>query len=477
MLKTQQLRLEKIAVALSEIFRSEIEQQTLKTENIRTLSQTLSRVDDKLVDDQIENKSWTTAQEAYSWAIAHADIVFPYLSLRVATEKIKSSVTAPREWGPQGEEIRLPKRESVSASPSWSLINELSLIMYGDEKVHYDFDCTESVPTLDLDETIKNPAIEHALVRILELRKSPLTATIRRGLGLSQEDMIKNAVDFIILEKVYQERQKDFGNLSISADSIKRGRRIITVRTPTRDGRAIESKSFRGYILSDYLRKYQSKETSNEPEGEPFFRVIYSLITKILTEDIIRNYTLPKTFLEPPAQTIRSGLRRGPNIRTKTGLRTNLYTPFSYAKSSECQGMPEVIRKELTHMANEVVTLIDQVNNLSIEEANGSLPLFKEYIRVSYSITDEIRKEWRTNINIPPVDSLRKNVVEDIAITVNNGKLDLPLLKENLHRLKVWSKAIPFTCAYTDRSKKDEIISSLKDLLKQRSNKRLSPRG
>jgi hypothetical protein len=448
----------------------------LKPEEINTLSNTLLRVDESIVSAELENPSWSTAQEAYSWAIAHADIVFPYVSLKTACEKIKASVTAPREWGPQGEELRLPKKESNSNSPSWSLINELCIILFGRDKVHFDFDSSDSVPTLDADETIKNPTIETALVRILELRKSPLTATIRKGLGLSREDIVKNAVDFIVLEHVYQKRQKDFGNLSISSDSIRRGRRIITIRTPTRDGRAIESKSFRGYALSEMLSSYQSKLTSNEVEGEPFFRVIYNLIVKTLKEDDIRNYHLPKNFLEPPSETIRTGLRKGPNIRTKTGTRTNLYTPFSYAKSAECQGMPEVIRKELTHMANEVLTSIDQVNNLSVEEANDCLPYYREYIRLTYSITDEIRKEWRTHCNIPPVTSLSEKVVGGIKkVSESSDKKDA--FKDYLHDLKVWSRAIPFDCAYSDKSKRDETLSSIKDVLKQRGTKRLAPRG
>jgi len=184
--------MENIAARLTEIFRSELEQQALKTESITTLSTTLSRVDNKLVDAELDNPPWSTAQECYSWAVAHADIVFPFVSLKVATEKIKASVTAPREWGPQGEEIRLAKRESTSASPCWSLINELTYILYEGKGVHYDFDSTGSVPGLDADETTKKPNYRSCFSADSRVEEKPLDSNNPKRIstlsrGYSQE--------------------------------------------------------------------------------------------------------------------------------------------------------------------------------------------------------------------------------------------------------------------------------------------------
>jgi len=105
---------------------------------------------------------------------------------------------------------------------------------------------------------------------------------------------------------------------------------------------------------------------------------------------------------------------------TKKGNKSNLYIPFSYAKSQECTLMPEVHKREIVEVGAEIHKNLDHINKLPVKEANAMLPLYQRYLKVAYAHSDESRKRWRTSCYIPHKDDLMI-LVRDIE---NMGERD-----------------------------------------------------
>jgi hypothetical protein len=328
--------------------------------------------------------------------------VFPYLHLKQAAEHIKTAVEAPEKalWGYRDQKYYLPKIESTADSYSWELLRNIFIATFSKENVLSTCDPDPSVPTLENDSVAKNPALETVILRILDLLRSPQSATVR-STGLEKAEVsIKNQVDFVVLENIYR-RDKDYSNLSISDFAISQGRRVEKLIKGTGKNTVVTPVQV-GYSLAETLARYLPNKTTKNVESEPFVRFIFSILEYIAESRIdIETYQLPASFIEAPSRQLRSTVRRGPVIKTKAGVRTNLYIPLSFVKSSECAPMPETVKRQLTDVGAAVLNNLDTINKLPVKECNYAALLYKEYITFAYALSDEVRKVWRTEAKYP----------------------------------------------------------------------------
>jgi len=187
------------------------------------------------------------------------------------------------------------------------------------------------------------------------------------------------------------------------------------------------------------------------------------------------NKQIPKVFFEPPSNLIRNRIREGPQIQTKKGLRHNLYVPLSFVKSSECAQFPESIRKELVDISSSVISNLDNVNKLSINEAAEKLHFFNDCLKYSYYISDTCRAEWRRNAYCPSPEQLENCLVKDFTV-VQEASYDNDVFAQYTTKLKDKVRKLTFSPAYEEASKMEEIKSSIVKALNNKKANRGKPR-
>jgi hypothetical protein len=402
---------------------------------LAALSETLSRVDPKKYELEKKRLLKNSPEQIYAWAISNANIVFPYLCLSKAEKHLTAvsrTLISESYWGLKENKFILPKLESISNSNAWIILTQLACHLLGEENVEFSYQVDETVPELSNDDMAKDTLAEAAILRLLELSKSPNTATFRSGTKLQEGELAKNCVDFIILDALYRDRSDCFGNLTVSGKVVSQCRR--TERVERADGNKISvSLVYTGYKLSDIFRKYITRKISKVPENEPFIRFITDLC-ELLCQRVDKNFSIPKAYFMSPSDQLRSRVRRGPNIKTKSGEKANLYIPFSFAKSKECSLLPENTKKTMIDLGSEIIKSLDSINKLPVVEANKKLALYEEYIEASYTISDECRKRWRTTCSIPNAKDLEEvfcikdktsgmEISEEIVMIIKSAKL------------------------------------------------------
>lgn len=404
---------------LEDRYKGLIHEGDLTDREIFALSETLSRVPTHKWHAQKENLiSSRSPSRLYEWAVANSSIVLPFLSLKTAGESMKDFAlfNPSMSWGLKDGIFHLPKEESCSDSNLWTLIFDILSAQFGAENVIRDSDADMSVPSLDSDVVAQNTAINPVLIRILELFKSPASVTLR-GVTQSENDRaIRNYVDFYVIDKYRGESSDDYSRM-VYSPVVNNCRRtiMIPVTKQTPKGPVIENKPRNvGYMLSNLLLKYVDvTHSKNTPEGEPFVKFIFSILDTIV-DQLVKNddFVLPKSVFVDPASVLRVKIRKGPEISRKGKVaKSNLYIPFSFAKSSECSRMPETIRKELTSIGSNVLNNINQINHLPLEDQNTNFDFFEDYISISYNFSDEIRKQWRLEAKIVDPAILRTSLV------------------------------------------------------------------
>jgi hypothetical protein len=442
-------------------FSVRIEEGTLTEKVINALSECMSYVQDySKVKSYIAGYNEKGASAMYSWAIAHSSIAFPYLTLNEASEKVSSSLEAAPTWGLLSENnILLPDPSSHDDSAMWHLINNLAIVLFGQDSVNYFNEGYQSVPSLDNDTLTKDRTIYTILHRIVELKINPLSATIR---GSSEDNFnsIKNAVDFIILEGI-KNKFSIWDNLLISDLAVRDGRRIVS--TATRKGKQeIVTKNFIGFRLASLLKPYLPKEVAKSPESEPFIALLLGLLRKMIPESLPDGYEIPKSFLMTPSHQLRKSLRKGPLIRTKKGEKSNLYIPFSFYKSAECELVPLTIRRESTNLGNEVVKTLDKINTLSASSASSELPNFAKWLEYAYTVSDMCRVRWRRNQEVPDIENeVRPSLFNPIVDTDEEMSVDTDKLQLEIDRAVDFSWACPISPA--DRLIVEETINKSQD--------------
>jgi hypothetical protein len=367
---------------------------------INALAETFSYTE--LSDDDIRSKDFQSMNQAYAWAVAKSTIAFPFLTLEKAKENVKSNLEPIPSWGVVKNKVMYLPAPNEDRTV-WAILVYLYESLKPDD-VHVEYLTKEddTVPDLSNDIIVRNGGVLNVVFRrLLELAKNPYSATIRTGTSLSNEDVYRNAIDFVFLDKIYRLGSKNWSKLEISDKALEYGRRVERIENK-QGKRTFFSNVFLGYRLSDYLNKTVNDNDNKVKESTPICRFIYELIDAILArKPIPRDYDLPKTFFRSPNSSIRTGIRKGPAIKTKNGTKVNLYAPFTFVKSTECEGMPDHIKKTATDLSSKVVNQIDQINKLSCKEANDNIDSYKDYLYLSYVLSDFARKSWRKDLQCP----------------------------------------------------------------------------
>jgi len=392
------------------IYKSEeIADGKLSASGIAALAETISRVPIERYEDEKEEILAGSPEQIYAWAMSNSNVVYPYLCLAQAEKHILTATHASvvdRHWGMKDGVFTLPKIESVSLSNAWILLFQLAHRL-NDGKVKHSYDVDVTVPDLNNDDIVKDPMLETIFLRLLEVDRSPDSVTIRTGTKLSEKDMAKNLVDFVILDKLYQRDKDSYKNLMTAGLVTSKCRR--TEKVEKHDGDQITIKRiYSGYKLSDITNSLVTKRVSKTEEYEPFTRFIID-ICELLSHKISDTFTIPRGFFMTPSIQLRSRIRRGPKIKTKSKKeRTNLYIPFSFAKSKECSLIPETIKKAMVDVGSEVIKSLDTINKLPVKEANDKLELYERYITACYRVSDECRKKWRLSCFIPQIENFKQ---------------------------------------------------------------------
>jgi len=478
MIANQIAMINEISSVVTSTYQVEVADGKLSAKAISVLAETLSRVPAiKDGSTQITRKRMPTPESCYLWAIANATIVFPYVSLESAVKNMKDSLYAPKHWGYTDGKYHLPKVESTTDSPAWGLLREIILAKHGDEVVKFDADVSEQVPDLSADTCAKEPLLDTVIIRILELVRNPLSATIRRT-GLEKaENVIKNAVDFIILEKIYQDRE-EYKNLTLSGVAITSGRRSRRVENKSTGNKVSYTTVYVGYKLAEMLCKYIHKPQAKSPEGETFVSTILAFLRSLVPgKDELDKFTLPKPLFETPSNQLRAMVREGPRIKTKKGDRHNLYVPLSFVKSAECTSYPEVARKEIIEIGSNVLKTLDEVNKFPIKRANEFIPPLKEFLSFSYALSDKCRKEWRMRAFVPSIPELYQALEGDVP-SISEVEEDGSYawspseFREQLASLKETGDTIPFRPAIIDPDERAALVQSINQIVTERKSKR-----
>jgi len=359
--------------------------------------------------EALDISPYNSPDDLYIWAIPRANISCPYLSLKEATGKIISAYSAPQQWGYCSDgKFRIPNPELIPDYKPWRLFIEFIQYNMPDKLEIIDY-VPSSFTELETTDYLKYPNLERVLKRIIELSKSPLSATLRNS--KEEIDMLKNAVDFVFLEHIYISDNEKYKNLTLSGLAVTSGRRSVVTEHKVEGKRLSSITTFNGYKISNYLRDHIADSSSKNPEQDTFVHFVLSLIRCLVPSgEVMKNYQLPKVFFEVPSVQLRHAIRQGPQIRTKKGLKYNLYVPLSCVKSSECSGIPEVIKKDCIDLGAKVLRKLDKINVLSPKESSEKLPLFREYLTFCYIVNDEIRSQWVKNLMTPSIVDLHQMI-------------------------------------------------------------------
>jgi hypothetical protein len=384
------------------------------------LAEGLMRVPEEIRKAKMKNLE-DIPSRLYLWVISKSNIMFPYVSLKVASENIKTHIRPETRWGfrPDGSVV-LPKKECFDIS---NLTYFIRMVIEAFTSVSYTADTMEHWPELKNETCTLDSNLSTIFKRILDLKKSPESATIRKGSKLSKEDEVKNAIDFIVLNKRYNDNASDYGHLLVNTYALSCGRRAEKVSQGHGKSASYHT-ILSGYKLSDYISPFLDPHTFKTIEEHPFVRLVIDLIKKIPGSHI------PKSFFDTPSNSLKSKLRKGPVIKIRGKPdRINNYVPFSFAKSSDCDLMPKSCRTTLTDLGATVYTALDHINKLEIKEANNASPLYEKFLKTAYQMSDDMRDTWQKRAEIPDLTAVERWIqkignwnmkdLNDLEISVN----------------------------------------------------------
>jgi hypothetical protein len=389
-----------IEVFLRTTYSSEITEGSLSEKEIQALVYTLARVPNEVGTFP----KTRTPSRLYDWAVVRATITLPYLSLANAAENAKfdKEFDQKADWGFQDNKFILPTKESLDDDDTfWGKIADLLSVM--GKTVEFSAQKGETVPDLSLTRLTKDSYFGYVYIRLVELSKSPGSATIRTSEKITALDVVKNHVDYVALTMLYQKDKERYKNLPLSSSlrscqrSLKRSKEVLNKKGKTE---MVMTTDYLGTALAERLSNYLDKRVGKSPEAEPFSRFIFEIIKQIVAKVDI-DYIVPKSYFSAPASVLRRSLRHGPDTMQKGQSRKGAtYVPFSFAKSSECSDMPEIVRKTLTTAGSDISKNIDSINSLNILEQNRVIPDASRYILLCYAVSDDLRKKWQKEARV-----------------------------------------------------------------------------
>jgi hypothetical protein len=489
-LSGQRLKSSEIYNELLILRKDKIEDKSEKLEDIETLAHSLSRVPDFNLDNHLTEFRDKPLPKLYAWCIANSNIVFPYLTLEDARDKLLQPVgktTRGSEWGFHSGTWYFPGGDpDKDNSILWEVLRQTIIRNFGSDACVDNAPDNEFSPELDNSDSRKEGDIWLIVQRILELLIAPQTATFRPGSSGDKLVSIKNEVDFYVLERVLTDLGDDYGNLYINHNAVNNCRRTVNIprkRGPAGSGnkQVIEFKPVKiGYQLADRIVTAAKVNPRNreKPEDEPFVKFLTAILDTIV-EDLKNDefYRIPKSFFESPSSVLRSRVRQGPSIKTKTGERTNLYVPFSYVKAADCELMPEITKHGLTAISTEILKNLDTINKFSVEEANFAFPLYEEYLKCAYAVSDETRKQWRTSAKIPDIGcfrALRQGIKPKSKEQSNEDWLEFT--QKYIDEIETAAKAITYSYVSGSADERRAITSAIREKTATKGNKRVNTR-
>jgi hypothetical protein len=441
-----------IEMFLRTTYSSDITEGSLSEKEIQALVYTLARVPNEVGTFP----KTRTPSRLYDWAVVRATITLPYLSLANAAENAKfdKEFDQKADWGYSDNKFVLPTKESLDDDDTfWGKIADLLNVM--GKTVEFTAQKGETVPDLSLTKLTKDSYFGYVYIRLVELSKSPGSATIRTSEKITTLDAVKNHVDYVALTLLYQRDKDRYQNLPLSSAlrtcqrSIKRSKEILNNKGKTE---IVVKTDYVGTALAERLSNYLDKRVGKSPEAEPFSKFIFEIIKQIISKVDI-DYVLPKSYFSAPASVLRRSLRHGPDVTQKGQSRKGAtYVPFSFAKSSECSDMPEIVRKTLTSAGSDISKNIDSINSLSILDQNRVIPDASRYILLCYAISDDLRKKWQKEAKV---------------VAEPQGLLDYfkfnPLVtpdKERHEYLKALGSSMIKTCPVSNNSHEQSLIKA-----------------
>jgi len=198
------------------------------------------------------------------------------------------------------------------------------------------------------------------------------------------------------------------------------------------------------------------------------------ILDKISEKIDITKYQIPQIFFVAPSIQLRSEIRKGPQIKTKEGERTNLYIPFSFVKASECTPMPEVTRKNLTDAGSACLKALDSINKFPVKLGSKRFKYYEEYLQTAYSLSDEIRKRWRLDaLHALNSGNLKTWFEADLFDIFNSEKGDEDV--ENfLQELKQFTVA--FAPVRSSPEEQRSLVEQVHQRVETRQSQRVKPR-
>jgi hypothetical protein len=445
---------------LRNVYASLIADSKLPEQELTALVETLSRCPGLSPDTVRDIASRMGPSQLYGWALSKSNIAYPCLNLKAAGQQIGSQRAEEISWGYlKPHHYRLP-----TEIPALLEEETMWIYLFGLAGNYGDIETMESLPgdwvPFPNDVLARDKVLDTVIKRVHELSRNPKSATIRGDLG-SPENVAKNAVDFVVLEHILP--KLGYTNLSISTTALRSGRRQVQ-HVDIQKKQTVTS--YIGYRLTDILIDgCQAKASAVNREEINFVNFFIGLLHDIA--DSVSWTELPKSFLEPPAESIRRALRQGPDIRTKKGMKKNFYIPLSYVKSSECARYPDAIRRECTATGSDVMIRVDAINNLSVREANERLPSYKAYMASTYLLADRIRAEWRTNQYVPGSGTVTRFM--ESLLDEKDGNHPIPPDRAEVTRRV---NSIPFHRAYAEPELQEDAKKSVLAALQQKSSRR-----
>jgi hypothetical protein len=466
--RLHEVKVQNIIAYIKDQKKVDIADGKITSEQINALGETLSRVDDKKFESYKGRIANEIVDHIYLWAIANARIVFPYLTLESAAQNIKSvtqQVEDTRKWGllPDGK-IHLPKIES-NTSNFWYLLSSIIEDFYGPDMVVRDGEIDETYQEMSNTELAKEPMAGKILFRIMELIRSPGSATFRSPEVPTAESTIKNQVDLDLIDGVRLREYSLYKNYTLNPKVIANLRRTVTTSKTEMQGKKSQVylvTTHEGSKLAETISSY-GNYVFKKPESNPLYKIISKILSDI-SLSLPKKWTIPKNVFLAPSIQVRSNFRQGPKVKTKGGKeKANAYIPFSFVKSASCASYPASVKKELTDMGAAIVQNADLINSLDLQTAGDVIPLFSAYIRTTYVISDQIRRNWSTRAKVPSdVPLLKELMVTNFQMILKEKDKDLtPLLSDYNKKLVKLSNEIVFMNSLSDPKEMEALIASI----------------
>jgi hypothetical protein len=448
----------------------------LTPDEITAIARTLAACPKDIAKAFTSMKKFKNKHSIYSTAMVNAKVSFPCATLEHAVKYFKQldegrlqsgSDKSDSNWGYNSLTKTYTIPEVVDENYFWDVIS--ALLEKEGLAVARVKDPTQNFE-IPNGEAFSSQEIQAYINRLVSLSKSPLTATFR-SLKTDIESVCANRVDYVMLDLI-KTGYSHWDRLTFKPEFEKIGKRYYQNSREIRKGNQISQvpiNGFKGYALAERLVILGRDVTfAKDFESHPIFQIVYNylkhLVERSMTFVSEVRYELPKTALNAPSESIKSSLRHGPSQARGKNVS---YVPFSYVKSKECEAMPIALKKTCTELSSKLMRRVEHINVLAPSSANKQIDAYREYLSISYNVSDEIRRQWRSTASIPDATRLKEVF----------GKTEEILSQKYLAELSALSQELKFKPVEEDPQKMSVIRQKLSEIAKARESGRSAPKA